>query len=155
MKDKSSLDAAFDAMIKKFSNKKFVKNVESVLKKMENKKIDSTDKIDLTNDIQFDIEEIERLALEKPYVKYKKMQKSYNPTMYDTLDHKYIDQINALWQELKKMEAQVALASTMLKQQDIAIKELTEKLNTKDSDQIQEINDRIDDLESRIDLIDE
>lgn len=88
---------------------------------------------------------------------YKTMSKDYNPTKYYDYpkDNGVAEKINSLWQEIKNLQAQVAIASTMLKQQDITIKELREQLHNVDSDKLQEMNDRIDDLESRIDLIDE
>ena len=95
----------------------------------------------------------------KSYKKYnyKTMSKDYNPTKYYDYpkDNGVAEKINSLWQEIKNLQAQVAIASTMLKQQDITIKELREQLHNVDSDKLQEMNDRIDDLESRIDLIDE
>jgi len=95
----------------------------------------------------------------KTYKKYnyKTMHKDYNDTKYYDYpkDNGVAEKINSLWQEIKNLQAQVAIASTMLKQQDITIKELREQLHNVDSDKLQEINDRIDDLESRIDLIDE
>lgn len=96
----------------------------------------------------------------KAYKKYnyKTMSKDYNGTKYYDdypKDNGVAEKINSLWQEIKNLQAQIAIASTMLKQQDVTIKELREQLHNVDSDKLQEMNDRMDDLEARIDLIDE
>ena len=109
--------------------------------------------------VDLDIDSFTGEFASKSYKKYnyKTMSKDYNPTKYYDYpkDNGVAEKINSLWQEIKNLQAQVAIASTMLKQQDITIKELREQLHNVDSDKLQEMNDRIDDLESRVDLIDE
>lgn len=109
--------------------------------------------------VDLDIDSFTGEFASKSYKKYnyKTMHKDYNDTKYYGLPHDngVAEKINSLWQEIKNLQAQVAIASTMLKQQDVTIKELREQLHNVDSDKLQEMNDRMDDLEARIDLIDE
>lgn len=121
------------------------------------------------NPIFDELDEIEKKALNKPYEKYTNMYNSKGKTYFDpsayadlrenhdnnTVAFKLVDQINELWQSVKKLNDKMELALRIIKDQDNMIREMSTEFNNKNSEKFIEINDRIEDLESRIDLIDE
>ena len=124
----------------------------------------------LTDDL---LEGIELVLEDTPLNNYKakdvkldindiKWEKKYKPMNqyggYD--DHgkyapNYTEQINSLWQENKNLQNQLGYILTVIETQTKVIKEMQEKLESLNSGKFDEINDRLDDIESRIDLIDE
>jgi len=87
--------------------------------------------------------------------------KQMEPTYYKNYDHRVSDgvkEINSLWEELKKMKQLIGEYRSIMVEQNIRIGKLVdqiENINKVDDDKIVELNDRIEDLESRIDLLDE
>lgn len=103
---------------------------------------------------------IDSTNAKKVRYKFKQME----PTYYKNYDYSpkkqnVSEQINALWQEVKKLQNTVADQRTTIVNLNVKITELNNKINDltnpNESDKIVELNDRIDDLESRIDLLDE
>lgn len=70
-------------------------------------------------------------------------------------DHKFAEQINGLWQEIKRMQSYIDSLHIVTKAQESTIQAMIAQINKTDKDQLVEINDRLDDIESRLDLIDE
>ena len=99
--------------------------------------------------------------------KVKKFDKSLDEVL-DTNNKMYTDkytpkdadnnfQIDSLRLEMKRMESHIKSLNDALNHQNEKIQFITTflKQKEKDNDKFVEINDRIDDLESRIDLLDE
>lgn len=87
--------------------------------------------------------------------KYKAMDHFSNYDDNGKYSPNYTEQINSLWQENKNLQNQMAYLITVIEGQTKIIKELQEKFQFISSEKFDEINDRLDDMESRIDLIDE
>ena len=87
--------------------------------------------------------------------------KQMEPTYYKKYDYRKTDdvkEINSLWEELKKMKQLIGEYRSIMVEQNIRIGKLVdqiENINKVDDDKIVELNDRIEDLESRIDLLGE
>jgi len=87
--------------------------------------------------------------------------KQMEPTYYKNYDHCVTDgvkEINSLWEEIKRMKQLIGEYRSIMVEQNIRIGKLVdqiENINKVDDDKIIELNDRIEDLESRIDLLDE
>jgi hypothetical protein len=124
---------------------------------------------DLLADIDLEIdavikEEIKKAAYKTKPVKldmsdinweHKTMNKSYNYTFEESMSHKVTEQINGLWQKIKTMESNLKYYSDALELQNKIIRSLEEQIKAQQNDNIVEINDRLDDIESRLNLIDE
>ena len=87
--------------------------------------------------------------------KNKTMNKSYNYTYDESMSHKLTEQINGLWQKIKTMESNLKYYADALELQNKIIKSLEQQIKAQQNDNILEINDRLDDIESRLNLIDE
>jgi glycogen debranching enzyme len=124
---------------------------------------------DLLADIDIEIEsvikeEINKSAYKTKPVKldmsdinweHKTMNKSYNYTYDESMSHKLTEQINGLWQKIKTMESNLKYYADALELQNKIIKSLEQQIKAQQNDNILEINDRLDDIESRLNLIDE
>lgn len=93
--------------------------------------------------------------------KYKKMQKKHT-NYYSALPdpEKLVmsqsEQINSLWQEIKNLQANIDHLIKLISIQGEELGLLKEKINSnKNNDKFEEIDDRLADMESRIDLLDE
>jgi len=86
---------------------------------------------------------------------HKTMNKSYNYTYEESMSHKVTEQINGLWQKIKTMESNLKYYSDALELQNKIIRNLEEQIEAQQNDNIVEINDRLDDIESKLNLIDE
>lgn len=132
-----------DEILSSFSDEA-IKEIESVLHGTQpNTYKARTVKLD-KNDIQWE-----------PFEKYTAMKKHY---VYDDQfpnNSNNSEQINSLWQEIKRMQNEIKDCKNCLLEQSVVIKDLKEKFNEIGKDRFEEINDRIDDLESKIDLLDE
>jgi glycogen debranching enzyme len=87
--------------------------------------------------------------------KNKTMNKSYNYTYDESMSHKLTEQINGLWQKIKTMESNLKYYADALELQNKIIRSLEQQIKAQQNDNILEINDRLDDIESRLNLIDE
>lgn len=135
---------------------------------MDTNKIDPIED-DLLAGINLEIEAIKDVTSNcKPYTtkpvkldmseinwKNKTMNKSYNYTYEESIGHKVAEQINGLWQKIKTMESNLKYYSDALELQNKIIRNLEEQIKAQQNDNIVEINDRLDDIESRLNLIDE
>jgi tellurite resistance-related uncharacterized protein len=124
---------------------------------------------DLLADIDLEIdtvikEEIKKAAYKTKPVKLdmseidwknKTMNKSYNYTYDESMSHKLTEQINGLWQKIKTMESNLKYYADALELQNKIIRSLEQQIKAQQNDNILEINDRLDDIESRLNLIDE
>jgi glycogen debranching enzyme len=124
---------------------------------------------DLLADIDIEIEsvikeEINKSAYKTKPVKldmsdinweHKTMNKSYNYTYDESMSHKLTEQINGLWQKIKTMESNLKYYADALELQNKIIRSLEQQIKAQQNDNILEINDRLDDIESRLNLIDE
>jgi hypothetical protein len=124
---------------------------------------------DLLADIDIEIEsvikeEIKKAAYKTKPVKLdmseidwknKTMNKSYNYTYDESMSHKLTEQINGLWQKIKTMESNLKYYADALELQNKIIRSLEQQIKAQQNDNILEINDRLDDIESRLNLIDE
>ena len=124
---------------------------------------------DLLADIDLEIEsvikeEIKKAAYKTKPVKldmsdinweHKTMNKSYNYTYDESMSHKLTEQINGLWQKIKTMESNLKYYADALELQNKIIRSLEQQIKAQQNDNILEINDRLDDIESRLNLIDE
>jgi len=87
--------------------------------------------------------------------------KQMEPSYYKNYDHRVtyeVKEINSLWEEIKRMKQLIGEYRSIMVEQNIRIGKLVdqiENINKVDDDKIVELNDRIEDLESRIDLLDE
>jgi len=136
---------------------------------MDTNKTDPILKDDLLADIDFEIESVIKEEIKKTVYKtkpvkldmsdinweHKTMNKSYNYTYDESMSHKLTEQINGLWQKIKTMESNLKYYADALELQNKIIKALEEKIKAQQNDNILEINDRLDDIESRLNLIDE
>ncbi len=136
---------------------------------MDTNKTDPILEEDLLADIDLEIEsvikeEIKKAAYKTKPVKldmsdinweHKTMNKSYNYTYDESMSHKVTEQINGLWQKIKTMESNLKYYSDTLELQNKIIRNLEEQIKAQQNDNIVEINDRLDDIESRLNLIDE
>lgn len=136
---------------------------------MDKNKTDPILEEDLLADIDLEIdtvikEEIKKAAYKTKPVKLdmseidwknKTMNKSYNYTYEDSMGHKVTEQINGLWQKIKTMESNLKYYADALELQNKIIRSLEEQIKAQQNDNILEINDRLDDIESRLNLIDE
>jgi tellurite resistance-related uncharacterized protein len=86
---------------------------------------------------------------------HKTMNKSYNYTYDESMSHKLTEQINGLWQKIKTMESNLKYYADALELQNKIIRSLEQQIKAQQNDNILEINDRLDDIESRLNLIDE
>jgi chaperonin cofactor prefoldin len=100
-----------------------------------------------TKSVKLDMSEIK-------WDEYKTMNKNYG-YHDEIITHKHTEQINGLWQTIKSLEKQIEVLSTIAKDQNKLIKKLEEQIGSQQADNIIEINDRLDDIESRLNLIDE
>ena len=135
---------------------------------MDTNKIDPIED-DLLAGINLEIEAIKDVTSScKPYTtkpvkldmseidwKKKTMNKSYNYSHEDSMGHKFTEQINGLWQKIKTMESNLKYYADALELQNKIIRSLEEQIKAQQNDNIIEINDRLDDIESRLNLIDE
>ncbi len=87
--------------------------------------------------------------------KKKTMNKSYSYEHDDIMNHKLTEQINGLWQKIKTMESNLKYYADALELQNKIIRSLEQQIKAQQNDNILEINDRLDDIESRLNLIDE
>ena len=87
--------------------------------------------------------------------KKKTMNKSYSYEHDDIMNYKVTEQINGIWQKIKSMEETLKYYASVMDLQNKIIKVLEEKIKAQQNDNILEINDRLDDIESRLNLIDE
>jgi hypothetical protein len=136
---------------------------------MDTNKTDPILEEDLLADIDLEIEsvikeEIKKAAYKTKPVKldmsdinweHKTMNKSYNYTYDESMSHKLTEQINGLWQKIKTMESNLKYYADALELQNKIIKSLEQQIKAQQNDNILEINDRLDDIESRLNLIDE
>lgn len=135
---------------------------------MDVNKTDPILKEDLLADIDLEIEDVIREEINKAsyktkpikldmseidWNKHKIMNKSYS--YEESMSHKFSEQINGLWQKIKSMESNLKYYADALELQNKIIKSLEEQIRAQQNDNILEINDRLDDIESRLNLIDE
>jgi hypothetical protein len=111
------------------------------------KEATSTCKPYTTKPVKLDMSEIDW--------EHKTMNKSYNYTYEESMSHKVTEQINGLWQKIKTMESNLKYYSDALELQNKIIRNLEEQIKAQQNDNIVEINDRLDDIESKLNLIDE
>jgi hypothetical protein len=102
---------------------------------------------------------IDSTNAKKVKYKFKQMDSTYYKNYeYGSREQNAVEQLNSFWQEIKKMQQMISEYRTIMVEQNIRITKLTEQMenmNNVDNDKIVELNDRVDDLESRIDLLDE
>ena len=100
-----------------------------------------------TKPVKLDMSEID-------WDKHKIMNKNYG-YHDEIMAHKHTEQINGLWQTIKSLEKQIEVLSVIATDQNKTIKILQEKISAQQNDNMIEITDRLDDIESRLNLIDE